>query len=513
MSDKPAILTARDAPAIIEAVVREMELDCPDDAMPSEATLAAWLMEFPEEGEGAASSRLAALYGGSGWSWVALDDGEGNSPVLVAISRTTSNALKLRGPSLATIHADWCEKPDADRPRHPLAPLIGSWYGRPPETEADTQDTAIMGQSLFAWTAGRAPAVLQGPLHDNELPIRPGLVDAERGEMLLAGVMPQQKDSAVVPAPALVVAEEIGFGDVSPGRGARIDKRLLAHALLSLPQSERRPGGRYTLRVPLRRIAHEWIWPAPAETGTGRGTRGEWKPSRHARLLARSMNAVTLAGVILPDGREWRPGMFRTRPRFDDLDSEAVIEIALPAAAEHGPMIRRDALIAAGVVSDPAFDGALTLATLWDRAKAANGGFRIYATRPMALRNGQGHLTRADGTVILGHGRNPLRGHDLRLRWLPGDVPQRDWRHPEAVLVGHERHPQADRVPLLDRDDRRRLFYGRRSDGQERRVRSKAANRADARLRQLEAEGRVVIEDCGADGWRVLEPWPGTTET
>ncbi|MCY4590782.1 MAG: hypothetical protein OXE86_09540 [Alphaproteobacteria bacterium] len=56
--------------------------------------------------------------------------------------------------------------------------------------------------------------------------------------------------------------------------------------------------------------------------------------------------------------------------------------------------------------ADPAFDGALTLATLWDRAKAANGGFRIYATRPRALRNGQGHLTRADGSVILGHGRD-----------------------------------------------------------------------------------------------------------
>ena len=30
------------------------------------------------------------------------------------------------------------------------------------------------------------------------------------------------------------------------------------------------------------------------------------------------------------------------------------------------PLIRRDALIAAGVVSDPAFDGTLALATLWE---------------------------------------------------------------------------------------------------------------------------------------------------
>ncbi len=508
MSDPPAILAVGDAAAIIRAVARELQADCPDDEIPSEAALTEWLLEFPEEGAEEAGSRLAALYGGTEWRWAPLDTGPASPPGLVAIGKTGRGAWK--GPSLTTVHGDWCARPAADRPRHPLAPLIASWQGRPPDVEADTRETAIMAGALFAWAADNAPAVVKGPLHDNELPIRPGLVDSERGEMLLGSVMPH-KDSAVVPAPALVVAEEIGFGALSPGRGARIDKRLLAHALLSVPQSERRAGGRYTLRPTLREIAHEWIWPAPVETGTGQGGRSEWKPSRHARLLGRAMNAVTLAGVILPDRREWRPVMFRSRPDFSDLESRAVIEIALPEAADHGPMIRRDALIAAGVVSDPAFDGALTLATLWDRAKAANGGYRIYATRPLAMRSPQGHLTRADGTLILGHGRNPLPDREQRLRWLPGVVPQRDWRHPEAVLLGHERHPHADKVPILDRDDRRRLFYGHGSDANSKQMRSYKAGRADSRLRQLEIEGRVVIEDCGREGWRILEPHPNAT--
>ena len=430
----------------------------------------------------------------------------------VAIAPRVVPVLQATGPggsrTLESVHEAWLAIPEAERPRHPLAPLVAAWHERPVEVDMDTRATAIAPQSLFAW-AGEAPAILTMPLHDNELPIQPGLIEAET-ELFIPGLEPPE--SAVVPAPALVVAEEIGFGSLKPGRGARLDKRLLVYSLLAVPQSERRPGGRYTLRPPLRTITHEWSWPPPASTGSGKSTRSKWKPSRHAPLLARAMNAVTLAGMILPDGREWRPVMFRARPDFGDLDSRAVIEIALPEASERGPLIHRDALIAAGVVSDPAFDGALTLATLWDRAKMANGGRRIHATRPKALRDAQGFLTRADGSRILGHKNDPVTAKDRRLVWRHGNAPQRDWRHPEAVLDGEERHPQADKVPLLNRDDRRRLFYGHASDKQAASARAMAANRADTRLRTLEAEGRVVIEDCGRDGWRILEPRPPTAK-
>lgn len=358
----------------------------------------------------------------------------------------------------------------------------------PLEIDPDRRDTAIMPGSLFDWASGGAPAIIEAPRHDNELPVRPGPVEAA-AELYLPGLEPPE--SAIVPAPALVLAEQAGFNKLAGGSGARIDKRLLVHCLLAVPQSERRPGGRYTFRPTLRELVHDVLWLPPAVTGTGEGTRSGWKPRRHAPLLRRAMNAVTLAGIILPDGREWRPTVIRALPNFYDLDSRADIEMAFPEGATGGPLIRRDTLNALGMVSDPAYDCWLTLSVLWDRAKMANGRHRIYATRPTALRDPQGRLTRADGSLILGHGRKP----------------QHNWRHPEAVIIGEERHPQADKVPPLNRDDRRRLVYGRDSDRLKPSARTMAAKRADALLRTLAADGRVVIEDCGRDGWRILEPY------
>ena len=196
-------------------------------------------------------------------------------------------------------------------------------------------------------------------------------------------------------------------------------------------------------------------------------------------------------GVVLPDGRIWRPVMFRATPNFHDLTSRAEIEIRFPDdTPTGGAMIDWQGLIEAGAKSGPAFDGAVTLATLWDKVKADNGSYRIYATRPEVLRDDQGFITEANGQRIKQHGQ-----------------PVKDWRHPQAVHVGIERHPQADKVPLLDRDDRRRLFYGKKSDGGTKQVRSNQATKADQRLIELEKQGRVVIEREG-DKWRVLEPRP-----
>ena len=398
--------------------------ECPDDAMIEASERAAalprldgsaiWRVWPDLTASAEVASTLERLRETEGTDAATLAQvAEATRPRLVlALPDTTALSATAGGPpmhEIGAVHASWRELPEP-RPGHPLAPIVAAWQERPQEVELDTRETAIAPQSLFEW-AGVAPAVLTTPMHDNELPIRPGLIEPD-AELFLPGLAPPE--SAVVPAPALVVAEEAGFGGLAPGRGARIDKRLLAYSLLAVPQSERRPGGRYTLRPTLRTLAHEWIWPAPATTGTGAGDRSKWKPSRHAPLLARAMNAVTLAGVILPDGREWRPVMFRARPDFSDLNSQAVIEIALPEASERGPLIHRDALIAAGMVSDPAFDGALTLATLWDRAKMMNAGFRIYATRPLAMRDAHGFLTRANGSRILGHERNPLQSRGGR---------------------------------------------------------------------------------------------------
>ena len=87
--------------------------------------------------------------------------------------------------------------------------------------------------------------------------------------------------------------------------------------------------------------------------------------------------------------------------------------------------------------------------------KASNGGHRAYATRPRVERT-------ADG-VILDRKSRPVIRRNGR--------PVKDWSDPRACPIytdGRpllERHPKADRVPVLDKEARRRLTYGLRVAG------------------------------------------------
>ena len=458
--------------------------DCPPEAIPTVEDLAAYSVPDPVGADIEAWFRLLP------------------PPTFDRVRLMLENAAPQT--IIVALHSTWCQLPE--RGTHPLSAAIRAWQDRPQEVAADVKDRAIAPGSLFAWAnaGGRGPAILTHPRHDNELPFRAGMVEPDTPQLPLPGL--EAPTSRIVPAPAIVLADAAGFGGMVPGRGARLDKRLLILVLLSVPMSERRPGGRYTFRRTVRDLAHTWLWPAPASTGTGNRTRSVWHPAKHGPQLQAALAAVHNAFIRLPGSAAWLPVVVRRQPDTRNLDDFAVFEVALPDEATGGPMIDRPGLIAAGVVSDPAFDGSLALAALWDAAKARNGGVRIYATRPKALRDTQGRLTRADGSLILGHPRNPFTVKD-RLTWRDGDAPQRDWRHPAAVLAGDERHPQADKVPALDRNDRRRLFYGAASDDIDKGNRARLADKAEARLTDLEAQGRVVIEGDRLT-WRVLEPAP-----
>ena len=118
----------------------------------------------------------------------------------------------------------------------------------------------------------------------------------------------------------------------------------------------------------------------------------------------------------LPSGGEWIPVVPRQYPDFRNLDSPLRLEIALPEDCDHGAALPWRPLIAAGVKSDPAFDLVVGLAYLWDRAKAKNGGYRVYATRPKARRTADGHLLDADGNIITARTATP----DPQARRDPG---------------------------------------------------------------------------------------------
>lgn len=395
-------------------------------------------------------------------------------------------------------------------PAHPLEGWVRRWLDwrvtQERQIGEQAQRRTVLPGSLFEW-AGLPHAILRRPRHDNAVAAVPGAV--REG---IPGLLVEDGRVRLERPAALVLADELGIGRLARGSGARLDKRSLVCALMAVPYAERTPGGRYTVRLRLQRWL-EWLL----------GDVSNWRPSRHQPLLARAWNAVSLAGVLLPDGREWRPVMFRVMPDWRDRASFVEVDVAFPDSGPvAGPEINRRRLLEDGRISDAAFDGNLSLAVLWDGVKRRNGGYRVYAERPAVLRDQEGYLLaarrRADGSVevnqrgepvvvgrVLGDRRNPIRNGRGQLEWKEGRTPQRDWRHPQAVRIGMERHPHADKVPVLDRAERRQLVFGTAHDGARPSTRAMASRRADEKLREWEAQGRIAVEDCGREGWRILE--------
>ena len=401
---------------------------------------------------------------------------------------------------LEAVHVLWSLFDNENLP-HPLAALILGWMrDRPEPVIPDDRTRGILPQGLLSGPPATIPAVPRSN-HSTELPVL-GRVDPPTDQLpLLAELM----DNGALDVPLLQLADRAGFRGLQPGRGARLDKRLLLFSLLAVPIAQRRPGGRTEWTPSLRQL-RDLLWPVRdrVEGGVTRAV-STYRPNKHGRALLRGLDALSSLNVILPDGRTWRPIHVWENPNLSNLDGRVYIEIRFPADSDHGPLIDKPALIGAGTISDPAFDLEVGLAYLWDEAKRRGGGRRVYATRPAVRRNAQNHLIDASGQVIL-HRRRPATR----------------WDHQRAVRTGRlERNPAADRVRVLDRAGRRRLAYGPevslyidtppKSKAQ---IRNEETN-ADRLLADLEKAGRIVIERGAVDvrtgvrGWRILEEWPG----
>lgn len=384
----------------------------------------------------------------------------------------------------------------------PLAPLIYAWLSDRPEILRPNVDQngkprtkAIIPSGLLKNPPTTLPAQLKliSDLNRDQL-LLPGRIEKADGQLPLWPSLLNNDNIAITP---LILADAAGFRGLQPGTGARYDKRLLIYAVINMPLDQRRPGGQYEWRPPLRELMHTWLFPQKTKLVNGRQRMvSSYRPSQHAEPVYSAMQAVNLAEILLPNGFKWRPVIVRGYPSFDDLDSEVIIQIELPAGSDHGPQVNTKALTAAGVISDPAFDLELGLAYLWDEAKAKNGGHRIYATRPEVVRNEHGHIV-ARGKVVFEKGRPSTR-----------------WNHPQAVRTGQqERHPQADKVRVLTRDNRRFLAYGPPHNRRQSQL-SNDRRTVDRLLENLERAGRIAIERNASDprtgkkGWRILEAWP-----
>ncbi|MDE0632521.1 MAG: hypothetical protein OXH73_13555 [Caldilineaceae bacterium] len=399
---------------------------------------------------------------------------------------------ELLATGFEALHLVWQKKGAKANLKHPLAPLIEAWLQRPELIRPNARKNGIMPSGLFPRQPATVPAQLAFALDNGDPTL--GRVESPQAQLPLFTELPNEDDIPVTP---LLLADAAGFRGLQPGRGARLDKRLLIFSLLSMPLDQRRPGGRYEWRPSLKQL-RALLWPARAKIVKGRRLElSSYRPSKHAHSLYSALQAINLAEIVMPDGYHWRPTIVRGYPSFDNLDSKVIIQIELPSGSNHGPAVDKPNLVKAGTVSDPAFDLELGLAYLWDEAKRHNGGFRIHATRPQALRNSHGHIVDEAGGV----------------KTERSGAPSTRWDHPQAVLTGlQERHPQAGRVRVLTRADRHRLAYGMVVDKHTSQIRNEQSA-TDRLLTAMEKDGRIVIErdavepDTGKQGWRILEAW------
>ena len=505
--------TAADVLAVVSAVAwanANDDAECPAHRIPNPAELAELLPASPGEdatAEVADATAAAVELANDAWQTLTAhgmprENGAvrfgvfgfklPSVVVIEAAGHLKRTEIKAGDPDLLVIamHLLWKtgDRHAPDLP-HPLTPLVACWQMfAPVPVEADRRPSAILPATLS--TARREHAD-QLPLSlDVQTPMG-SLPAGEQG--YLPGMDPEP--SALVPVLPLALYDLAGGAMSGRGRGAPVAQRLFFEVLMSVGRMDRHPGQTARAEVTYRDLVR-WLWP---------NLRGRtWKRQQHLPALYRAL--LELDGMRI----EWERQLWRlvavqalptaaTRP-----DDPAVFRVEHLPGSHHGPRIDRDALRRWGLVSAPAWRAYLRLAYLWDKAKGANNGARIYATRPI--------VARGPGGVILGENGHPLR--DYR-----GAVVT-DWSDRRAVILGadgkpagadnpaaYERNPAADRVPVLGPDDLIRLGFNGDMD-LNRRKRLYLARQA---LAAMEAAGQVVREPDGHGGERIVEirPAPG----
>ena len=261
--------------------------------------------------------------------------------------------------------------------------------------------------------------------------------------------------------------------------------RLLLESLFGVAQGNRQDRT-VRLEIYLREMVN-WLWP-----------RG-WQRNRDLPKLRAGLLALRDLRVFY-DGWEWfLVDINRLPTATSRLDETFYIDVRHLPDSDHGPLLKRLILRMYGD-SPPKWRAFLRLAYIWDRAKMKNGGNPIYATRPA--------VERGEGGVLLDLYDRPV--------FDKNGLPETNWTDPRAVRIrdpkggfATERHPQADRVPMLPPRDLIRLCYDDNpnlpSQAQRQRLRT-----ARQKLREMAKDGTIVIEEedqGGRGGMRILEPW------
>ena len=350
--------------------------------------------------------------------------------------------------------------------KHPYPPLTLALLKRPKTGRMETRPTRILPQPLCR----ARPTQLQ--LEDVQEGDLPSL--GVQTQPLVNGWLPglEPSSQSIVPVLPLEVAQEH-----SSGRGASMTARLWFLCQMALHVSER-DGKERRLRLTLREIVSV-LWPNAG-----------WKKGKDLPLLRSAMRRLYELGVHY-DRAEWLLVRPVKLPTCDTrLDDTLLIDVTSLPGSETGPLIDTAMLWDFGARGGVPWRAWIRLAYLWDTAKAANGGKRVYDTRPEVLRT-------EDGTIIDQHGRPVIDQHGK---------PVKKWNDSRAILTGHrEPNPSAERVPLLDAMDLAILGYDASPVPPQ--VLRERAKQTREWLRKMERLGAVKLESEDRS-LRILQPWP-----
>ena len=472
-----------------------LDRDPEADEIPTPAALAEWLHDCPEAAFVIATERLDAITAGEPgrrWVWTVNRPLPGIRSALESPEIIAHDGYYVA--SVPIIHARWLDIPDADRPLHPLTPIVAAWQARPVEVEPDITLHPHAG-ILPGPLAGAAVRVQVSDRTDpDRLPKIPGPLDAPDGDGWLPGF--EAGPGPLARVPVLDFLHAGGLEAFKPGPGAPWPLRIAYEALIDVGRDAR--NGRIArLEYPLKgrgvkgrdKILRWMLWPE-----------GEPKWSRDWPAFRRALDVVDRFSVPADGGMsEWLPIRVRSFP----LPTGGVLrlDVSLPPGSERGPRILRRILRRLGARSYPQWRAWLALAYLWDRS--AVGGHWVRATRPHLARDSAGRLLDATGAVILDkRGRPVTKWTDRRAVLL--DASGRPVR--TAGEAAREPNPEASRHPWLEAADIVALGYPPKR-GLSPEASRKRKERMLKDLATFTTEGLAVLEAHPDERrWKVLPP-------
>lgn len=393
---------------------------------------------------------------------------------------------------VVAIHKLWhtVKEEHKDEFLHPIEPIVKEWLiDNIPKIEPEKRkDTGIAPEGLRTATRYKQSDALEV-----------GNLPTSSKELQLP-LFAEIADTQIVPALPLELYEAVAGASQPAGRGAPISQRIFINALLAYPIGKRQDNA-VKLTTTLRDIK-KWLYP----NGNRNSHQDFIEKLRKALLEVHNYR-------ISWERREWHIIAVDALPTAETkLDDPLPFTIKLPEgmSAANGAMVKLHPLRHYGATSAPKFRAWIRLAYIWDKAKIRNGGYRIYATIPKVKRNDNGYLIDQNDELIRSGDPYYYKGN---FQVKNGNALQTAWYHPYAVVIGAERNPQNDKVPVLSDTDLIQLFYDdkhiKRSNHRKR------LHEAKRHALEMESDGHIVIEQDAVDhnrgikGWRILEPREG----